>query len=363
MKRRNILLALRWYHPKIHAGVAHYAGEHNWILNARMAYAVWEYTNWTGDGIITQPATLTIYDRWQGTIEKLKQPRVVLNKHILNDDHAIAHLAANHFMERGFHHYAAVGGGTRAKHFCDIISAANAGTVDLWPNTSAYDWENHQKHYQKLLHKSSRPLAVFCIQDDIAAEVMQISMDLGCKIPEEVAILGVHNDDLICDYLPVPLSSVDNNMENLGYEAAALLDRHLDGEPLPTSPILVAPKGVVTRLSTDTLAVNHTQVVRALRYMKAEHGREIGLPQIIAASGMSQSGFFEAFSKHMHTTVGNELIRIRLDHAEQLLWDTDLKIAQIAEISGFGDPRNLYRAFKKHRNSPPHSIRKKGRQL
>ena len=133
-----------------------------------------------------------------------------------------------------------------------------------------------------------KPLGVVIPSDDVGPRLLQACDEAGVAVPEQVAILGCDNDPLVCDYAPIRLSSVDNDWDRIGYEGARLLDRIMDGEAAPSEPILIPPKTVVTRQSTDILAIPDPQIARALRFIWQHFAEPIGPPEVAANAGINR---------------------------------------------------------------------------
>jgi LacI family transcriptional regulator len=222
-----------------------------------------------------------------------------------------------------------------------------------------------QEHWGEILVALPRPLAVFAITDDLAADIVSAAALVGLRVPEDVAVLGVQNDELICESLPVSLSSIDNNLEAVGYQAASLLHRHLvHGEPLPDNPVLIAPIGVVERRSTDIFAVRHPDVQMALRFIKQNFRKPIQTEAIVAATSLSQRALYTAFRQVLGLTIHDQVVRERIDLAKRLLLKTDASIESIAADVGFGETRTMYTHFKRDTGAGPKEWRNtnRGRQ-
>jgi len=162
-----------------------------------------------------------------------------------------------------------------------------------------------------------------------------------------VAILGCDNDPLVCLGGSIPLSSVDNDWDRIGYEAASLLDRIMDGEAVPAVPILIPPKGVVTRLSTNMLAVPDPQVARALRFIWERFTEPIGTPEVAAAAGLNRRKLERDFRSLLGRTVAGEIMRVRIEHAKRLLLDTCRKLHRNAEEAEFSGATTFSNAFER----------------
>ena len=167
------------------------------------------------------------------------------------------------------------------------------------------------------------------------------------------------NIEFLCDSLVTPLSSIDTSQEKIGYTAARQLDRLMKGEITSRAPpLLMEPGGLITRMSTDVLAIPHPAVVKALRFITESFGKPIVLEDIADYIGMSKRGMERAFLKHLNRSPADELRRLRLDHAKKLLTETDLKIDAIAQACGYSNSSNLSFAFNRDTHMSPRAYRK-----
>jgi LacI family transcriptional regulator len=211
----------------------------------------------------------------------------------------------------------------------------------------------------KKLKKLPKPLAVATEFDDRGAEILQACENAGLKVPEEVAVLGADNDELICDFAPVALSSVDTDVERQGYEAAALLDRMMNGEAAPKKATQIPPLGVVIRKSSDMLGVQHPHVATALNLIWNHYQEPVTTEQLCKGIPMSYRRLHDAFVKHIGRTMAEELRRCRIEHAQRLLVEPDLYIMEdIAERSGFSSAGQMARVFAHFVGTSPSQYRK-----
>lgn len=166
------------------------------------------------------------------------------------------------------------------------------------------------------------------------------------RTPEEVAVVGVDNDDLVCGCLSVPLSSVHHDLERLGYEGAALLDRLMDGEPAPRQPIRISPKRVVMQKSSDLIAVEHPEVAAALRFIRERYQGPLAVAEVLAVTRLSRRGLEKAFRTQVGHTINDEILRVRLTHAQELLAQNDQRIVAISAATGFFRPQYFRTVFR-----------------
>jgi LacI family transcriptional regulator len=205
------------------------------------------------------------------------------------------------------------------------------------------------------------PLAVMALNDHVAIEVLEACETAQLRVPERVAVLGVDNDQLVTNLTSVPVSSVDSSRERIGYEAAALLDRLIDGQPKPREPILIPPAGVVTRTSTDILAVPDADVAIAIRYIWAHACEPISVNDVAAETSLSRRRMQDLFLRHVGHTISDEIRRRRVDHAKRLLAETQTKVGLIANQSGFGSAERMSKVFKQVVGLTPHAYRERYR--
>jgi LacI family transcriptional regulator len=176
-----------------------------------------------------------------------------------------------------------------------------------------------------------------------------------------VAVLGVDNDEILCDLAEPPLSSVVPNTRRIGYEAAAMLDRLMAGEPAPTGPTLIEPLAVMTRQSTDVLAVGDRDVAAAIRYIREHACEGISVNDVLAAVPLSRSVLERRFTRILGHTPKEEISRVRLRRIKQLLAETDLPLARIATMTGFEHPEYLNVMFKGKTGDTPGEYRENTR--
>lgn len=372
----SILVAFDWFDHRIYKGIARFAVQANWHLSPYLFSDRNVPFNWPGDGAITcYGPTLAPF------IDSLTMPKVDVSvakmpetvPRVVNDNLLIGRLAAEHFLKRGFHHFAffrwpvvdvnpiryqayrdaLVEAGLEEDHL-HIIEQPGARTLR--------DWAAHEKAILDQLEKLPRPLAVFTGQDNLGATLIEVCVRNGIHVPEEISVLGVDNIEFLCDCLAVPMSSVDSRLEELGYQAAKQLQRRMDGEIGDDEPpLLISPGRVVNRRSTDVLAVPHAGVAKALRLMRAAFGTPMTLDDVCEHVGMSKRGLEKAFRTHLQRSPAAELRRIRIDHAKRMLTQTDTKIEAIALDCGYCNSSNLSLAFKRDTKLSPRAYRRKFR--
>jgi LacI family transcriptional regulator len=213
----------------------------------------------------------------------------------------------------------------------------------------------------QLMSELPKPCAVFCENDLYAHDVIDAAFFFGLKIPEDIAVVGVGNDPLICDTAPVTLSSVDNNLELVGYEAAAALDKIMDGQMEVGDPIYIDPVlQVVVRESSDVFSVKNPKLKNILRYLRDNYNSEINIEALARKHYLCNSAMYKLFMRNLKRSPKQVLTDIRLEHACRLLRSSAMKIESIAEDTGFPNSSAMYVAFNKYLKCRPGDWRKKG---
>ncbi len=202
------------------------------------------------------------------------------------------------------------------------------------------------------------PLGIFCYNDCVAADIVDACIEAEIQIPDQVAVLGVDNDPVICDCVQVPLSSVRHDLEGMAYEAAALLDRLINGEPPPNIPKRIPPRGVVTRKSTEVLAVEDPKVSAALKYIQGNFSRgNLSVVDVVAHTRLPRRSLERAFREELQRTMLHEIVRVRINHAQKLLETTPLSVTDIAAQSGFASLNHFFRVFHGRTGLTPRAFR------
>jgi LacI family transcriptional regulator len=363
-KQRRVLLALGWYDYRLHQGIEKYAQEHGWHLYADFAREKVIPWGWEGDGIL---AWLGAGDDLADFVKacrkttvdfSLRRPQLNYAR-VLEDHEQAAKLVADHFLTRGFSNFMFYSDADnwsyeeRGNGFVKALEkTGHACTWMRWLQSSSFatgrgEWKRKRKWLAAQMKKAPKPLAVFAANDQQALDVLESCESIGVNVPEHVAIVGAENYLLAPEAMRTPISSVDTNLTVLGYRGAELLDRLMDGEPVPAEPIRVPAIGVITRRSSDILTIKHQGVAKSLRFIW-EHGHEpICIKDLVSVSGMSRRGMHKAFLEHLQRTPGQELQRVRIERAKKLLGETNQKIEPLARLCGYQSINSFCVAFKR----------------
>ena len=210
-----------------------------------------------------------------------------------------------------------------------------------------------------MLSEAPKPLAALTYDEADAVRLLDAAERIGVSVPEELAILSIGNDPIICENQSVPLSSIDQNLELGGYEAAALLDRLMNGGKPPSRPILIPPNGICLRRSTDIMASGDPLVKKALDYMHENLSRPFGAAQIADALGVSRNILDKRFRADLNRSVGEEVKRQRLAMAKLLLRNSGKSVSEIAKAAGFCTPSHLANTFRASTKMTPREYRRR----
>ncbi len=379
-KQKNVLLALGWHDHRLLKGIATYATEHNWHLSA--ASIVNELVipwGWSGDGVL---AWLAASDELCEFVSSLKKPTVDFSlrranlpfAHVSMDHEACARLAAEHFLRRGFKNFLFYSDSDnwtfdeRGKGFVKALH--EQGHECTWIRWHAHksfrkgrgEWAERRSWLAKTLAQADKPLAVFTAYGTLAVEVQEVCEMGGIAVPGEVAIIGIEDDMLLAQSTQRSITAVDPNHEELGYQAAAWLDRLMNREKLPKTPVRIAPSRIIARQSTDITAVNHEGLGKALRFIDTQFSENIDIDAVARHAGMSRRGIHQAFIEHLARTPGEHLRTTRMENAQKLLIESDYKVEDVAGRSGYPSLNSFFIAFKRFSGVSPAEYRKQARR-
>jgi LacI family transcriptional regulator len=328
---------------------------------------------WAPHGIIAQLLTRKFA---QGVL-RLKKPVVDLhyslpnfNVPVVDVDHAaVGRLAAEHFLARGHVHFAFLGSGMapyareREIGFRERLAAASfdvsACHAEYLPGLPlGFNWTKTHGQVSRWLQRLSKPVAVLANNDLPAHDLAEICQRLGLRIPDDVALLGVDNDELECRLTTPPLSSIAIPAERIGYEAARLLDQLLRGQKPAQRRIFLPPVRVIARQSTDTLATHDPIVRAALRYIEQHAAEQISVDAVVRQINASRRELERHFRQVLGRSVLAEIRRVRVEKAKQLLAATDLTMPAIARSCGFSSPQRMAIVFREVAGVVPTAFRR-----
>jgi len=317
-------------------------------------------TSWKGDGILARVETRQIAEvlshsdvpvvNLRGTVPDLGFPYV-------GPDHAlIAKLAAEHLLERGLRHFAFCGRSPgihpgldeRGANFRRCVEEAGyeCNVYTEWSRVGQEAWEREQERLAKWLKSLPKPVGVMAANDERGLQVLDACRRAAASVPDEVAVIGVDNDEHICELSIPPLTSVDVNAEEIGHQAAALLDQMMRGRKSYPKSQQLPPRAVVTRLSTDVIASDDADVNRAIRFIHERAGRGMNVADVLTHMGMSHATLQQRMKRAVGRTIHEEIERTRLNRVKELLLLPDKTIKQVAHETGFSSVQYMTRVFR-----------------
>jgi LacI family transcriptional regulator len=266
---------------------------------------------------------------------------------VVADDELVGKMAADHFLRRGFEHFACVydesGFGMRRSH-AFRTSVNNAGyecsIFDTDPNAALDAVKAH------VARNPSNPIALFAINDGRAVSMVNRCLANRVAVPQEAAVLGVDNDPIVTLCCALPLSSIELPRYRIGREAARILVDMTEGAEPPDGPVLIPPTRLVVRASSDIMAASDPVLDRAMEFIRANAARPIGVDDVVAACGVSGRRTLERlFERKLNTTLAAEIRAARLERAKQLLETGSFSIKEVTYMCGFDSPSSFSRTF------------------
>jgi LacI family transcriptional regulator len=372
--QKRVLIALGWYDYRLHRGIEKFALEHDWHLTANLTREKVIPWGWEGDGIL---AWLGAGDDLAEFVHMAKKPTVDLSfrrphlpfARVLENHFHAAELAAEHFLSRGFSNFIFYSDTDnwsyeeRGKGFVGALKRANRECDWIRWQESITHKPGHEQLKRKRnwllskLKQAAKPVAVFAANDEQALDVLETCECNGIAVPEQVAIVGAENNLLAPDARRIPISSVDTNLEMLGYRGAALLENLMNRGKPPLSPILIPAAGLVARKSSDLLAVTHKGVARSLRFLWEHFHEPITVVDLAKAAMMSKRGLQKAFVANIGRTLREELQRVRIEKAKKMLADSNCKIETLGFMCGYQSANSFSVAFKHATRMSPKQFR------
>ena len=289
------------------------------------------------------------------TDEELRQHRIADIPVIRKDSHAIGKLAADHFLERRFSNFAFVPdplmrpwSSERCDGFRHTLNLAgfNCPAYHSSASRARLPWSRERPFMVRFLNSLPKPVAVFAANDERARQVMDACIEAGIRMPEQVSVLGVDNDERICETCCPELSSISTGGKQRGYEAARILDLLMAGKKVRLQPILQEPAAIVERRSTAYGVLDDELLCRAYTYIQDEAlKRDVPVEDVIKVMHCSRRYAEQAFRDQLGITIKDEIDRVRLNHVKELLRNTSLTPVEIAARCHFPSDVALYAQF------------------
>ena len=358
-------------------GISDYARQRGtWVLQTNpemFSRGLRDLAGWPGDGVIavvrskaeiaSARALKIPVVNLSGAIRHTGLPRVMV------DQAAMGRLAAEHLMACGLTRFAYYGeretwySQQRKQGFVEAL-AARGHSCGLLESTTRFGrsnpWYKWSEPIEKWLNKLQPPVGLLAVHDYAATMLVESCLRVGRRVPEDVAVVGIGNDTITCEFCEVPLSSVARSNRDVGYEAAALLDRLMAGQSPPPADVLLPPEGVVRRRSTEVLVVGDRHVKAAVEYIQAHAAEPLCVESLCQQLSISHRLLDLRFRKCMGFPPREFLCRTRVERAKRLLAAAgdSAKLQQVAKACGFSGARHLRAAFKRVTGLTPAEYRR-----
>jgi LacI family transcriptional regulator len=327
-------------------------------------------SDWRGDGIISRVTTPELTEN----VRKTGVPVVDLTDRfersglpmVRTDDEQVGQLAAEHLIERGFKRFGFVGFRNEAwserrlegfrnhlrscGYHCSVHQSA-------WLDQHTFTWDEEREQLANWIRALGRPCGIMACNDICGHNVVAICNQERFAVPEETAVIGVDNDELLCRACDPALSSVIVNAEGIGYRAAELLTALMDGVPPRDVEQIIKPLGVSVRQSTDVVAIDDPSIASALQYIRQNACRGICVDDVLRNTPISRSSLERKVRKHLGRTPQEEIRYVQVKKAKELLTTTDLSAEKIANLCGFEHSEYMYVVFKRHVGMTPGEFR------
>ena len=326
---------------------------------------------WHGDGIIARIETPQIARAVAGA----RLPAVDVSAARLlpgipwveTDDEAFARAAVDHLQQRGFRHFGFCGeprfnwSKWRREHFERMVEEAG-GQCRVYESAATPGKPmSYQREHRRLVawvRKLPKPIGVMACYDIKGRQLLDACREAAIAVPEEVAVIGVDNDELLCNLASPPLSSVIPNTHRTGYQAAAILARMMAGEELGEQSHRIPPLSIATRQSTDILAIDDPEVAAAVRYIRQRACEGINVADVLKEVPLTRRDLEHRFRKVLGCTPHEEIVRVRIDRVKHLLSETELPMTRVAHLAGYPHVEYLSAAFKKRVGLSPRAYRR-----
>jgi LacI family transcriptional regulator len=329
----------------------------NWLLN------------WDGHGIIsrvTSPKLIeAVTKRGIPLVELTDREQEGEPKRLRSDDEAIGRLGVEHFTDRGFQSFGFCGFEDEAWSIrrCEsfVKHSQKYGECSVytsrWHGATDTTWEEEQSRLIDWLGSLPKPVGVMACSDIRGQHVLQACVQAGLNAPEEVAVLGVDNDELLCQLCTPPLSSVIPNAERIGFMSAERLAAMMEGTTVAPETDHIAPIGICTRQSTDIVAIDDPDIAAAISYIRENACEGISVNDVLKNVPVSRSTLERQLRKYLRRSPQQEIRNVRMRRACELLKMTEQSVERIANNCGFTHPEYMHAFFKRELGMTPREYR------
>ena len=363
----------RSYGRDIVRGIRRYVAEHGpWSLyleprDLRSSFPDW-LKNWSGDGILSRTVDETMLRQLKATKLPVVELRTSILKHsfpfVGMDNSVVGTRVAEHFRHRGFQRFACALDASEA-FFIERSERFAQAVRDFGFDCPVFqskrkNWEQHQSDLVAWLRDLPKPVGIFAVNDQLGFWLLDAARRAGIAVPEEVAVVGAENDNMLCETATPPLSSVRLRGQAVGYDAARVLDEWMQRKriPKPSEKHLHLPGDIVVRQSSDIVAVEDPRIAAALRFIRQHATENLDVSRVAREVALSRTVLERRMKALIGRSPGEEINRLRFAAVEKLLTQTDLTLDAIASRCGFTHPQYMAEAFRKRAGVTPGEFRK-----
>jgi LacI family transcriptional regulator len=365
-----------YYNREILRGISRYvAGEQDWYCQVTPIFVDTAETmmEWQPDGVIAQPFS----DHDVEVLQRLGKPTVNVVNLRMDElpyprvgfrEESIGAAVAEHFIDRELKHFGFVGhpdysySVEREEGFRNAVKAAgyqcNVHHLIRPRAEGGGNWGAREEALRMWLRHMPKPAGVMVASDSSGAVLAHVCQELDVKVPDQVAMVGVDDDVVMCELTNPPLSSVGIPIRRAGLEAASLLAELMEGHPPPTRPILLPHSGLVVRQSSDGLATEDTEVAQAISFIRGNAHRGIRVEDVLNDVVVGRRTLERKFRNVLGRSVLAEIRRARVERAKRMLATTDLPVATVATRSGFSQVERFAVVFRQETGQTPTSYRR-----
>lgn len=350
-------------------GIANFAKDHpHWHFRVESPDGVGlrGLKRWQPDGLIVMLNRKELVPKLQAFhapfVNVCKLPGTTDTLLVQSDDEMVGRLGAEHLLERGAATYGYVGLSqgewveVRGKAFAEAIKKTGASCLLFHP-VGREASRTDEDTLQKWLQKCPKPLAIMACNDSCGRMVLETCRNANLQIPEDVAVLGVDDEDPLSRLIWPGLSSIKLATDQIGQNAASLLNKLLTGQSLPKVPLFISPLGLAVRGSTRQLALSDPILTRVISAIHEGVATPLSVPDLLKLIPISRISLERRFRRYLGRTPLQEIRRVRIAQARQLLAATDLPLKAVAERCGYSGPSRLIEAFEQETRQSPSAYR------
>ncbi len=349
-----------------------------WEIDIRseepIALTSWaELRHWEGDGIIApvyrKDQVSLLLDKGIPVVNTAAAAEDIPFPTISFDNDAIGKMAAAHLLEHQLDRFAFIGpkewgySVLRCNSFAKKIAEQDAPCTKCWIRPASTSKQLNEtwiesSHYLEAIKQLQPPVGVFASNDRVGYGILQACRQLELRVPEDICLVSVDNDEILCNLAHPNLSSISLSGEEFGFKAAAMLDAQMQNKPLDNNNVVIPPQGVVLRNSSDFLTVDDRYVADALRYIRNHSGRFIDVSDVMSVMPISRRSLERRFLDFVGHGVYKEISRCHVERAKELLEQTDWPVSRIARESGFNSTNRFEDTFRKETGTSATTFRK-----